>query len=1596
MRVKSTRKIPGNLRNERGVVLIAVLMFIAMILPVTLLILDSVRIESLLPVNEAYMRTAGDEADKGFQDALAAIMADQDNIIVDSSRDITDTAQQYFYSRNSQSRSGEHDLDYLAEMWARHPDNDTMFLVERSLENIDNPENPDAGPDEEVHSIPTRWQLMNVPFGMDDFGEYYDDGGDFPRLLQPFEYVGENVPANPTDAYAPVYYIDPSEMSMLNLQHEGTSPSKYSADLLTAKYWSVSPADPNFYGSVASLDHAFEYEPRPASYFRNTSGTPSRGIAGVGLPNTELPTNFGFIQEDANAVDRFVYDGLYDFNNNINQYPNFLPLQQAVSDSTWANPYFGSTGASTLLTASFTSSNKEYKPSPGTMTRYQLGAEEDDAIPGWHEAIVSDESGRFPINSLLNIIFASDNIDYDDLTEPATERDYFDNADALDVINDATHPNHGGFLLARDILTSLLMEDGDMARMADAWDANLFATYQNRADWIIRQMLTRRQQLDLTSDFNRNGQTDDDSFGEIYQFPEMTGNQTTSVDLDGSGRMGDAQDLWDGSWRVYANPKDILTNFMGTSPGVNALTPKNFATLNQRVTVYSMDTEHTADPEHLRTGVGSPTVPDVRLNFQHMAETDDVSTPYIDESKLYDILKTDLIGSQRVKSILNWRDGLVDLNGDGDLNDEFIEQPVSDERYDPGSNAYATLGDAPVSTITYRERNHPNFQDPSLPEEYIDPDMLNIRNLGELISVPMSFNDTIIAYSRAADSTSAPTLVIKTLNNADPDGIARSENDRLYPDFSSSGTELAYDQDAAEVFTNDLLLTNENSINTSREHPSWGPGDATICYYNTDDIILYDFASDSETTAVTGANMPPDITDTTTLANFWGNWPTNLVGDARFEMGSPDISPSPGFDEIAFTQVGSSSTGNEFLDPNVAYNIVSVKTDGTSQDLITDNPIGTYDYAPDFSPDGTTIAFTRTSYDPMGFGLPLPINDLGLTNLYEVNRDGSNASPVFDWQQFPVASADPDDGYITINGTTLTIHQPMFPAYSPDGNQIIFMDIPIVINIDFLGPPPWDYTVQASEAEIYRVDAGVVLGLWQNEVTPVTSPHTSGIYEIFPDWGVGNVRLAYQDDTDYGSIRGHAVDLTNARLATTDTVTGHFTETDRENIAMDIGEASLALRMSLGFGTEDQNWRLKDLPSVPEQTVDVLEVLGDIVSFRDPFVRYDARFDNPDPLNQTIVPPIQAYAGRININTATRPVLRSVFLNMFQGPIADIDSSGEVSGPEPRYQSGMAGVYINLLSNATTNDQRFMAMMIADKYANQVCEYRKWVYNNQGHLGITDETVPSNLPLYETAYQNASILVSHYGNFRANPFYPLIDTDGDTTNNPDITSFAPDPPFRSTADLFRVMLYDNDAFPEDWTYEGIGSAAGPDDTDLPRTLDVDGNPVGSLDALEVFGPIYNADDERQCTHPDDGGHLAGGVMYGFPTRPDNNPDTAVNPFYNDFYEAQSFRLFSADDFKRIAPWLTTRTYDYRIESRGVMRVASGAARTDIQRDKIWIITTNTEAFYGMRLNTSNVLTDGLDMSFLGQNRGADNYFVMYYEETPQSGLALTRGSFLPD
>jgi len=1614
MRMRFSRDNRTN-QKERGVVLIAVLVFIALILPVTLLILDSVRIESLLPVNEAYTRTAGDEADKGFQDALAAIMADQDPFIADVSQEITtdnpyDSSQDYFIYTDPDTHSGEHEFDYLAEQWARHPDNDTIFLVERSLENIDHPDNPDADPDEDLHSVPTRWQLMNVPFGMDDFGEYYLQGSnDFPRLLLPFEYIGED---NTIDAKAPAYYIDPSEMSMLNLQHGGPGASPYTGDNLLDYYWELSPADPNYYEDIDRLDPVRQFIARPSSYFRNTDGEPDVSINDAWIPANEGSIQAGFMRETSAAVDRLVYDGLYDFQDtlgdyNVSQYPLFLPLQQAVVDSMWANEYFGSTGGTSGFVANFISTNKEYKPAPGAITRYQLGAQEGEAVPGWHEAIVSDESSRFPINMLLNIIYSSHNIDYDDPEEPWVRRDQFD--EDLDDLNDFINgtngsPSYGGYLMARDILISLLMTDADMARLADSWDGNLYNSYKDKATWILRQMLTRRRQMDVSSDFNRNGDyEDDESSGEIFQFPEMLQNNDSQsipdpygIDvLDGSGRMGDAQDLWDGTWRVYTDPKEILTDFIGENPPAfgRRINQNDFSVLNERITVYSMDTEHTADPEHQQVLLWQPQ--DVRFNIQRMASEDNINTSNVNESALYNHLRL-LIGTARLESIINWRDGLVDLNGDGDLLDEYIEQPVSRQVFDPDNNTYDDADDNPVSTLTYRERNHPNFQDPSLEQQYIDPDYLNLNSIGDLLTVPMSASEGLVAYSEADSTNQDPELVIKTENGGDPDGIPRDLNDRgLYPDFSNGGSDIAYD-DGTDVIRNNLLLDDDNTIENNRLHPSWGPGDGTMAFYNGDDIRLYNFGTGNDASVLNNAGMPPDIDDTSIL-NFWDNFgPQNLIGNAIFEMGSPDINPEGSFNEIAFSQVATTDT--EFLDPDAAYNIALLNMNNDLITLLTDNSEGTYDYAPDFSSNGQEIVFTRTSYDPWGVGFLYDI--IPFTYLMTASRTGGMPTPLIAFWDV----SDPDDPSDTghyidwdltnINYLEITMHQPMFPSWSPDGQKIVFMDIPVTFRLStstFQLQAPFI----AQRPNICVISADTPFQNW-SEVSYVLAD--TDTYQIFPDWGLGSVRLTRQGDTQNGTVAGTAIDMSHARLATTDVTPedAWFTEDDRQNIAWDIGEASLAFRETR-WDPVDQNWLLKDLPLVPEHVVDAMRQVADVVCFRDPYVSYDPRYQAGPPTippTPSPTPPLQAYQGRVNINTASRPVLRSLFLLMFQGPENDPDNDGDPNVPQPRFDNGPPDHYFNIMDPAFENDDinHFRAIMVAEKYAHQVCEYRRWIYNNLGQAGVTDETVPSNLPLYEMAYDSVDPPVSHYGNYRGNPFYPLIDAAQDGGGNPELQRMSPDPPFRSIADLFSVMLYDDQEYSEDWTYDGIGGSGGPDENDLPRPLDSAGNTTGFVNALDIWGPIYNASDERTVSHPS-GVLGAGGRMYGFEATVDND---IGDPNYNEFYQHQMFRLFSADDFRRIAPYITTRTYNYRIESRGVVRISSGVQRTDITRDKVWIITTNSEASFGARLDPTWDVTVPFDWSFIAQNRGTNDYYVLFFEESPQSGLAVARDSFVPE
>ncbi|MFH1676242.1 MAG: hypothetical protein ABIC40_04375, partial [bacterium] len=622
---------------------------------------------------------------------------------------------------------------------------------------------------------------------------------------------------------------------------------------------------------------------------------------------------------------------------------------------------------------------------------------------------------------------------------------------------------------------------------------------------------------------------------------------------------------------------------------------------------------------------------------------------------------------------------------------------------------------------------------------------------------------------------------------------------------------------------------------------------------------------------------------------------------------------------------------------------------------------------------------------------PIPI-----TSLYMMDRDGSDVQAIifpFDISIPPLTPST--DSLIRIDLTNypasvdVTMHQPMFPNLSPDGQNIIFMDCPLTFTIDIA---TGTFSNTTHGADVYRI-ASLPDQFWSDAIAVADTNQ----YEIFPDWGLGNVLPAHQNNTDPGFATGMPISLANASTTSGDP---SFTEAERQAIATDLGEASLALRKTDLLGVEDQNWLMKDLPYVPEQTVDILGSIADVTCFRDPCVTYDPRYPDPgQQFPQPILPdrPLQAYPGRVNINTATRPVLRTVFLNMFQGPLNNPDDDSMDNGPEPRIEGGgvVGDTYLNLmaLDNDLGDYERFMAIMVADKYAKQVEEYRKWIYNNLGSLGITDETVSSDLPLYQEGYAGVPPPVTHYGNFRANPFYPLIDTDLDG-KFPDVPKFDPEPPFRSIADLFKVTTYDNRTYDETWNYEGIDGDGGPDPLYIPEPLDPSGTQVGTVDAYDIFGPIYNTSDERWCTHPS-AGYLAGGILFGYSATVDNDFTNAF-PVYNNFYEHQQFRLFSADDFKRIAPYITVRSYNYRIESRGDVRISSGNNRTDVTRDKVWIISTNTEASFGNRLNPIWDISKPLDDSSVAQNRGLDQYYVLYFEETPQSGIGVATSKFLPD
>ncbi len=1570
--------IPRRIVKERGIVLIAVLIFMAAIVPITILILDSVRIESLMPVNENYVEIAEWQADLGFYEAISLIIEDEQLVGVDPSKKVPVNLAaigDYLYEPDPAgglgtyqfaSWPGSHDLDYLAEPWARHPDNDTCFLVERSLENIENALNVDSGSigTPEAASVPARWQFQNIPLGLDDFGELVEDPQgetNEPGLMPDYE----NLNPGAADQRVPIGNLRTTPISILDYDPSDANLS-YSWPIVRYANinndWATEYANEFWMESPADHDYIWPNKyPRPASYFRNNQGV-----------NGYTPDNL-------------VYDSLFDGDNTTNQYLASAELQEAVTNSTWANIFFGN---------SFTN-NKEYKPRPGSIFPSPLGTE-GEILPSWHESIVSDESGRFPINLLLNIIFSSQNFDYTDdgdLENPVVERDQWDTDVDYDFpITDTNHPNHDNYLLARDMVISLLMTDADLRDIPPGSSANAYARYADEAEWLIRQMLYKRASLDLHADYNGDG-TWDATRGE-QNYLAVTDN------MDGNGRRGDANDMWDGTWDIYSDPKNILSDYAQDSlPFANARpTLAEFERLNQRITVYSFETEVIADFQE--SPPARDDFPFLRLNINRMLKKDDgAHTLNYNEQDAYDKLRA-IVGQERADSILRWRDGLVDLNGDGDLNDEYLEQPIKEP-----------TSDEPVSTLTYRERNHPNFQDPAALLEVIqtpptpnrwapantdfDPDYMNIPSLSSLLTIPMSVQSEQILYSDYNGSTFDIYRVDPAMTPVGTDDIqiVNGASDYIYPNLDPFGAHFAVqDPDNIERYETNGGIFIDQPVNNAL-HPSYNHNGTRICYTRDAGGARNIYTSDPDGANETMVlNAPFNIPDDADLSGLFGG----IIGLPPVAIAGPDFSPSSGRPDWIVYSAGPDSP--DFL--NTQHRIMLTNANGDYHIPRTGGANGIHDICPVFTPDASWIIFIRIDLSGGSLpGNPNPgtlIDDLRtMFYLMAVPAQGGGGPRriILRDPENPVG-ADPDYRLV----------MPLLPTVSPDGFDIAFcaFDYSFAEFLDnVLEGTPILPPLANPGIDIYRipmpdlgnlsaippysefmaqrlVDSGDVLSSFPN-------PPTEGIAWC-PDWGNGPILPARSGDTDDGGDEAIAIALS-----------GYDPLTEREELAAELQEASCALRAEteqplMSYYTQ---WQFKDFPAVCTLQVQALQKIMDRFCVRDPET-FDPGNNPFNPFDDYV---LQAYGPKININTASRPVMRTIFLLMFQGPVWDNNFNGNTAGPAPRgVVGGLANIQpINLLDDGLSNADRLLAIRIADTYAYQVDEFRKWTYNNQGLAGITEETVPDSVAILMN--ETGSGRADSRFNYRANSFHPItagIDDGSGHTTTVYKPFFDPAPPFRSTADLFSVMLY-SDINSSPWRDEGIDSSNGPARTDMPEAIDTSSGSGYNRFAQDIWGPIFVEEGNELVTH---GGELDGFPnveLSGFTNYRTIGPSPPLADI-NDLKQDQLYRMFSVDDFKRIEPYLTTRTYVYRVESRGVVRIASGVNRMDVSRDKFWIVSVNRDAYAGIDTDGDPYDLDGnaYDGYYLFRaDDTTEQYTILTYEDFPQGGFKLTRNNFVP-
>lgn len=184
---------------------------------------------------------------------------------------------------------------------------------------------------------------------------------------------------------------------------------------------------------------------------------------------------------------------------------------------------------------------------------------------------------------------------------------------------------------------------------------------------------------------------------------------------------------------------------------------------------------------------------------------------------------------------------------------------------------------------------------------------------------------------------------------------------------------------------------------------------------------------------------------------------------------------SPDGTRIAFTSVTANRT-TDSTSVNATADIYIINADGSGLRRLTNN--SAYNTAPTWSPDGTRIAFSRSTINPqilMG-GKP-GVGDLlsASADIYVIGADGSNET----------------------NLTRSPLAFEFLPAWSPDGGRIAYTNVQPVFT--------FDGKVSAS-SDIFVMNSS---GGNQRQLFPAETLIDSRIYYFAPSWSPSGARVAF-------------------------------------------------------------------------------------------------------------------------------------------------------------------------------------------------------------------------------------------------------------------------------------------------------------------------------------------------------------------------------------------------------------------------------------------------------------------------------------------------------